>query len=274
MALSDSLCYILNDNFEKLNRVRPIYHNVDSTKINSPVASQLIEFERGPLEWKFYENILTSVENKTMLDVGCGYGGRSVYYALKKANIVAIDFKADKFKTANLFAKQKQVEERVNFQVANAVSLPFDSNTFDIVMSNNVMPYISPPLAGLNEFKRVVKPDGLICINFGPPWRAPMCPETGTTFPWTHLLFSQDAIIKAYIKMGKGDFFKNRYDNIYKYINKLTIKSYHQLLASADLDIICFKLWTRPYVAPFLHIPFLKEYFCAQIISVTRKKTR
>jgi ubiquinone/menaquinone biosynthesis C-methylase UbiE len=233
-----------------------------------------VEFNRGNLEWGFFKNHLPSVEGKTLLDVGCGYGGRSVHYALMGARVVGIDIKPERFKMSYFFARQHGVEKRVEFQIADAAELPFASNSFDVVISNNAIQYIANPRKSLQECRRVVKPEGLICINFGPPWFAPVCPDIGAVFPWTHLIFPQEAIKKAYIRMGKGDYFKGRTDNIYKYNNRLSIKSYKQLILSVDLELLYFKLWTRPYVAPLIHVPFLKEFFCAQIISVSRKKSR
>jgi ubiquinone/menaquinone biosynthesis C-methylase UbiE len=273
MSISDTLCYFLNHYFEKLQHIRPIYHNPDVKEVDSLQSIHILEFDRGPLEWSFYSDIGLSLKNKILLDVGCGYGGRSVYYASMGAKVIAIDIKPKRFKLSNEFAKLHNVDRQVTFQIADAAYLPFKNNSFDVVMSNNAMQYISNPLQSLNEFKRVVKPDGLICINFGPPWYAPICPEAGTAFPWSHLLFSQETIKKAFKRMGKEEFFTGRMDDIYKISNQFTIKSYRKLLTSINLKLVHFKLWTRPYVAPLLRIPFFKEFFCTQIISVTRKKS-
>ena len=271
MTLGENICYFLNQNFDKITSKRPVYHNDDASKYSSPLACQVVEYNRGDLEWNFFKDFIPSLDNKRILDAGCGFGGRSVHYALKNASVIGIDIKPDRFKMANEFARHHGVENKVVFQVADASALPFDSNSFDIVISNNAMQYIARPVEALNEFKRVVKPGGLICVNFGPPWLAPICPETGSCFPWTHIIFSQESIRNSFVRMGKGYMFINSDRDIFKYNNKLTIRKFRELLNKANYDVINFKLWTRPYVAPFLHIPILKEYFCAQIISIAKK---
>jgi ubiquinone/menaquinone biosynthesis C-methylase UbiE len=271
-VISESLCFYLNYIFDKFQHLRPVYHHENMAKYNSPLACQLAEFNRGDLEWNFYRKFLSSIAGKTLLDVGCGFGGRSVYYARKQASVIGLDIKANKFKMANAFAKEHRVRERVEFQVADAAALPFSSNSFDIVMSNNTMQYFRQPLLSLQEIQRVAKPEGLICINFGPPWFAPICPETGTCFPWTHLIFSQATIRRSFTRMGKDEIFKHLGEDIYQNNNQLTIKKFRALLSSAGLKIVHFKLWTRPYAAPFIYLPLLKEFFSAQVISVSRKQ--
>jgi len=97
MSFEDNLCYFLNYNFDKLQQIRRIYHPESSRAYQSPVARSLVEFNRAGLEWKFYKKYFTSLDNKLILDVGCGFGGKSVFFALKKANVIGIDIKMEKF---------------------------------------------------------------------------------------------------------------------------------------------------------------------------------
>jgi ubiquinone/menaquinone biosynthesis C-methylase UbiE len=270
VGLSDSLCYFLNESFTKLEQVRPIYEGGKMRVRSSDSATALWEFERGKFEWNFY-NRLISLEDKRVLDVGCGYGGKSVFYATLGARVVGIDIRPSKLTTAMAFAKEKQIGDRAQFVLSDASSIPFPADSFDMVISNNTMQYLQKPLEGLHEYERVVKRAGLICINFGPPWFAPDCPDLGRCFPWTHLLFSEKAIRKALTRMGRTRV-SDRLGGLYSHMNKMTIRKYRQLLSSTNLDLLYFRLWTRPYVAPLVWFPLTREFFCAQVISILRKR--
>ena len=54
----------------------------------------------------------------------------------------------------------------INLTCANGESLPFKDNTFDLVFSYMANRYIGDKLKGIEECHRVVKPEGLVLIDF------------------------------------------------------------------------------------------------------------
>ncbi|MDT8451151.1 MAG: malonyl-ACP O-methyltransferase BioC [Gammaproteobacteria bacterium] len=103
-----------------------------------------------------------------ILDAGSGTGEavRPLQKKYKKAEVVLLDLSERMLKKAAgqgaLFRKPHQV-------CANIESLPFADNSFDLLFSSLAMQWCNDPGATLVEFKRVLKPGGLLQFaTFGP----------------------------------------------------------------------------------------------------------
>jgi ubiquinone/menaquinone biosynthesis C-methylase UbiE len=92
-----------------------------------------------------------SITQKNMLDIGCGYGWFELY-ALKNdcKRITGIEITVKDLFTA----KNNIVSQKVNFQVGSGITLPFKNNSFDTVVSWEVLEHI-PPKTELKMFKEV-----------------------------------------------------------------------------------------------------------------------
>ncbi len=104
------------------------------------------------------------IENKTILDVGCGVGGACVFFAQKKAEcVVGIDISRNSLNQAEKL-KNKYALHNVNFQQENLLKLPFSNNSFDVVFSVGVLPYVNDVYIAFDEIIRVLKKDGLLLL--------------------------------------------------------------------------------------------------------------
>jgi tocopherol O-methyltransferase len=132
---------------------------------------------------------------QTMLDVGCGIGGSSRHIARKfgcKAQGVTLSpYQAGR---ANELAKEQGLEGQAKFQVADALDMPFDDNSFDLVWSLESGEHMPDKKQFINELFRVATPGGRIIIV---TWvhRDLKEGETGLTKKEGRLL---DAINRAY----------------------------------------------------------------------------
>ncbi|BAZ23645.1 hypothetical protein NIES4073_45340 [Kalymmatonema gypsitolerans NIES-4073] len=99
----------------------------------------------------------------TVLDVACGTGEfeRLLLTEYSSQQIVAIDISEKMLAIARL---KCSAYPQVSFQTANASALPFDNNSFDVIVSANSFHYFDDPLAALKEMRRVLKPDGKVII--------------------------------------------------------------------------------------------------------------
>ncbi|MBD2527289.1 class I SAM-dependent methyltransferase [Nostoc sp. FACHB-133] len=99
----------------------------------------------------------------TVLDIACGTGEfeRLLLTEYSCQQIVGIDISEEMLAIAKL--KCSDYPE-VSFQMASASRLPFDSNSFDVIVSANSFHYFDEPLAALKEMRRVLKPDGEVVI--------------------------------------------------------------------------------------------------------------
>ena len=99
-----------------------------------------------------------------VLDLGCGIGGATFLLAEQlgdAGHVVGVDISAQLIETAKRIANGRP---RVEFQVADAASLPYPTNFFDAAYTERVFLYLPDREAALAELRRVVRPDGLICL--------------------------------------------------------------------------------------------------------------
>jgi ubiquinone/menaquinone biosynthesis C-methylase UbiE len=107
-----------------------------------------------------------------VLDICCGTGDQAFYYVKKGAIVTGIDLSPKMIEVA-LNRKQKQGVSDIYFKVADAATLPFEDNIFDIASISLALHEIesSKRDAVISEMKRVVKKDGrLIFIDFKVPF--------------------------------------------------------------------------------------------------------
>jgi ubiquinone/menaquinone biosynthesis C-methylase UbiE len=102
------------------------------------------------------------IRGKRLLDLGCGAGENSVYFAKKGAHCVATDYSPGMVEVALQLAEANGVE--VEGRTENAMALTFPDNTFDIVYASNLLHHIPDPKIAIGEMHRVLKPGGKACF--------------------------------------------------------------------------------------------------------------
>ena len=100
---------------------------------------------------------LSPVAGKRILDLGCGAGETSVYFAKKGAQVIALDISPEMVAVGRRLADKHGV--KVDFQTAVAEKLPFPDGHFDAVFGNGVLHHVDL-IPTLKEIRRVLKPGG------------------------------------------------------------------------------------------------------------------
>lgn len=102
-------------------------------------------------------------KNFKLLDVGCSAGDITAYFSKFAGKTVGVDVD----KNAIRLAKERYANRKnLTFIVASASKLPFDNESFDIVLCNQVYSYVADPEKLMNEIYRVMKKGG-ICLFTG-----------------------------------------------------------------------------------------------------------
>jgi len=104
-----------------------------------------------------------SLKDLNVLEVGCGAGDFAIHLSKQQAIVTAVDFSAKAVEIAK--EKSKAQSQLVDFQVADAQSLPFSSNSFDLIFSCECLEHVPDPQKALNEFYRVLKPSGYLILT-------------------------------------------------------------------------------------------------------------
>lgn len=96
-----------------------------------------------------------------VLDVGCGVGATACWLARSiGCRVVGIDISEEMIARAKERAKREGVEDKVEFRRADALKLPFKSNSFDVVIGESVLMFIKNRKKAIREYRRVVKKGG------------------------------------------------------------------------------------------------------------------
>ncbi|MBE9214624.1 methyltransferase domain-containing protein [Plectonema cf. radiosum LEGE 06105] len=102
---------------------------------------------------------------ENILDVGCGIGGSSLYLAQKfNAAATGITLSPVQARRACQRAVEFGLQNRTNFQVADALNMPFEDNSFDLVWSLESGEHMPDKNKFLQECYRVLKPGGKLIL--------------------------------------------------------------------------------------------------------------
>lgn len=120
------------------------------------LLSQMRDF--NPLRLAYIKEVLGSLQNKKILDVGCGGGLLSEALAQEGATVIAIDSSAAAIEDAQRHAAGQNLA--LDYQIADATRLPLADASFDVVMASEVLEHLEDVQTVLAEVSRVLKKGG------------------------------------------------------------------------------------------------------------------
>ena len=276
----------------KLNRYfRPVTHPFNLESAGEKTYSEW-EFEKGADTVRMYlDSCVCGSEKcmfsgKTVLDVGAGGGGKSLYYLSRGAkHVTALDV-IERYKNEAIeYAVKLGLNDNFTYCVADASKLPFEDESFDLVIMNDSMEHVKSPEMVLNEVTRVLKTGGRLCVNF-PPYGHPFGAHLSDviSIPWVHLFFDEQTLIDAYKKLvsGLSDSamrvnFRISTDNTgkeyFSYINKLTIKRFRKIIAGVKMKTVYYReVPLRGFLSPLAHLPWIKECMVKAVVCIMEKQ--
>ncbi len=110
-------------------------------------------------EMRYIRRAVGDLKGKTLLDVGCGLGEASVYFALEGAEVTATDLAQKMLDVANQLAEKNGVHIHVHKSAAESLALPPDRQ-FDIIYAGNLLHHVDIESTLLSVIP-YLKPDGL-----------------------------------------------------------------------------------------------------------------
>lgn len=271
-----------------LNRIFPLPEHPLNLQNKGVMTLNRWQYQKGRETIKYYLERYTTddmFKDKVVLDIGCGPGGKAIYYtSLGAAMVYGVDILPQYEAEANQLAKEKGLSQRFRFIVGDASHLDFENNFFDTIIMNDAMEHVSDPLGVLKECKRALKPGGKLYINFPPfyhPYGAHLSDAMG--FPWVHVFFDEKTLIAVYkdrvrmlpdgesrikLRISK-DTSGNEY---FSYINKMTISKFQILLPDTTFKVDYYREVPLRKVFTFAsRIPHLKEGFVKMVVCVLEK---
>ncbi len=135
---------------------------------NKHAVAYTASIEKGRFYNKYIDmpaikKIITGIKGKKVLDVGCGPGTYTSYFASKGATVCAIDISEEMIKLTHKKVPSAEV------RVADMNKIPYPSGAFDLVFYGLSIHYLKDILPTLKEAYRVLKNKGRLVISTGNP---------------------------------------------------------------------------------------------------------
>ncbi|OCA90474.1 ubiquinone biosynthesis methyltransferase UbiE [Bacillus sp. FJAT-27225] len=170
----------VKDTFNQLAR---IYENtVDTTSLYNT------EYERPSM----LEQLPQDLKTMKVLDAGCAAGWYTLQLVNRGANVVATDISPEMVSST-----RRRVGDKADVLCLDLEGkLPFEENSFDLIISSLTLHYIRDWNDTFSEFQRILKPNGVFLFSIHHP------------FTDIHLLkdanyFSTELILDKWYKEGK-----------------------------------------------------------------------
>ena len=106
-------------------------------------------------------------EKKELLDIGCGLGRNTIFFAKQGFNVHTFDISEDAVKRTKEFAKEENVT--IDIKQADMLNIPYGANTMDCVYSRNVISHTDTEGVKkiISEIYRVLKNEGECYLTLG-----------------------------------------------------------------------------------------------------------
>ena len=113
-------------------------------------------------EWLDFADQLGITARTDVLEIGSGSGGPAVYLATKRGcRVTGVDINEHGVRNATALAESSGLSGRAHFETVDASNpLPFASDSFDVIVSNDAMCHIASRPAVLRDWYRVLRPGG------------------------------------------------------------------------------------------------------------------
>ncbi|MDD2386044.1 MAG: methyltransferase domain-containing protein [Bacteroidales bacterium] len=134
---------------------------VDLNNVSRKDIARVDEFHVGGAEISKELAEIANIKNARLLDIGCGIGGPCRMLAEEfNCDTVGIDLSKEYVITANLLSKLVGLHHKTKFIYGDAINLPFQDDTFDVVWTQHVQMNISDKMKFCSEIERVLNNKG------------------------------------------------------------------------------------------------------------------
>lgn len=102
-----------------------------------------------------------------ILDAGCGYGLYSLTLAeLGYKHIDALELEAERITALHTALEElPAAKAHIKVQQDSLTHLPFDDNSYDVIICSDVIEHIADDISAVRELSRVLKPEGLLILS-------------------------------------------------------------------------------------------------------------
>lgn len=128
----------------------------------APIYERAMRADRKVYKF-MYDRIPKVIEGKEVLEIATGPGLLAKHVAYAANRMIATDYSDGMIAEA----RKGEYPDNLTFEVADATNLPYDDDSFDVVLIANALHIMPDPEKALQEIDRVLKSKGiLIAPNF------------------------------------------------------------------------------------------------------------
>jgi SAM-dependent methyltransferase len=169
------------------------------------------------------------IRDRIVIDFGCGEGGETidlVRQGAKKA--IGLDIRRNVLDIATRRCEAAGLSDRCEFVTSTATAA-------DVIVSLDAFEHFGNPAEILATMHSLLKPGGTVLISFGPTWYHPLGGHLFSVFPWAHLLFSEQALMRwrSHIRSDGA----TRFEEVEGGLNQMTIGRFERLIADSGFKV-------------------------------------
>ncbi len=121
---------------------------------------------RAAGEWRQLKPLFPSLQGKTVLDLGCGYGWHCAFAAQQGAvRALGIDLSGKMIEEA----KKRNAEKQIEYRICGIEEYEYPENTWDCVVSNLALHYIEKIENVFQNVYKTLKSGGVFLFNIEHP---------------------------------------------------------------------------------------------------------
>lgn len=117
----------------------------------------------NPLRFEYFDRFIPNWQGLKVLDVGCGGGYTCEFLAQRGARVTGMDPSAACIEVAKSHAEEMGLT--IDYHVGLGETLPFEDDSFDVVVCVDVLEHVQSVAATVTEISRVMQPGGLFCFD-------------------------------------------------------------------------------------------------------------
>jgi ubiquinone/menaquinone biosynthesis C-methylase UbiE len=170
-------------------------NNIDFTSVTE-VTGYNVTKEQIQRMYQRYRFALEFCKDKEVLEIACGSGQGLGYIARQAKRVTGGDIDEKNLE----FARKHYIQKNnIELKIFDAQNMPFDDNSFDVVILYEAIYYLSEPKRFIKEARRVLREGGILIVCTANKDWADFNPS-----PYSHKYFSVPEMSDLIAKEGFG----------------------------------------------------------------------
>ncbi len=210
-------------------------------------------------------DILEELRGKIVIDFGCGEGKETIELAQRGVKkLIGLDIRESALEAARSNAAIAQLGDLCQFTTQTNLKA-------DVIVSIDAFEHFDDPAAILKMMDSLLTEDGRIIASFGPTWYHPYGGHLFSVFPWSHLIFTEKALIRWRNDIRSDG--ATRFNEVEGGLNRMTIRKFKDAVNNSPFKICSFEAVPIRRLR-HIHSSMTQEFSSAIVRCVLTKKAK